>query len=235
MFSFVPWKFCGAVLPPCSSASNTITSPCYLAPGVHRYTALEINAEVFLQTSSSISVQTIEVDQTFEIKENGILHVDFNKDTNPGAGISGSSGGSGGSFGGRGGVASNMVLSSSQAVPYDNVFNVTQPGSKGGGSGGGKGGGLLHIKARRVVLDGVIRAPGQNGQANSNGGGGSGGGVSIDCFDAEGAGRVEVFGGLGSGKGGGGGGGRLSLKHDHGSFKGLTHVFGGKTGEYLSE
>lgn len=186
-----------------------------------------------MQTTSSLSVHSLEVDQTFNIKENGIINVDFNKEASSslGAGVAGNSGGSGGSFGGRGGAASNMVLSWGQAIPYDNALNVSKAGSSGGGIGRGRGGGLLLIKARKLVLNGVIRAPGQNGQANSNGGGGSGGGVSISCYHAEGVGRVEVFGGLGSGKGGGGGGGRLSLKYDYGNFRGLTHVFGGKTGK----
>ena len=221
-----------SALPHCGS--SPITSPCKFAPGIHSYTNLTINTEVFLETTSSSTEHFFNVTQTFDIQEGTILTLDYNKDSssNPGAGVTGNLGGSGGSYGGRAGAASNTPLTASQAEAYGTAFAVTQPGSSGGGnsSTSGKGGGFLKISARKLVIDGTVQANGERAKQNSNDGGGSGGGVSIDCFEIDGNGRVYASGGMGSGKGGGGGGGRISVAFEHGSFNGETKAFGGKTG-----
>lgn len=224
-----------AALPTCSSVANTLLiSPCKFAPGIHSYTSLTINTEVFLETTSSSTQHFFNVTQTFDIQENGIVILDYNKNSswNPGAGVSGNIGSSGGSYGGRAGAASNTPLSTSQAEAYGNSFVVAQPGSSAGGSPStrGKGGGFLKIYARKLVIDGTVQANGGRAQQNSNDGGGSGGGVSIDCREIDGSGRVQASGGMGSGKGGGGGGGRISVVFQQGSFRGKASAFGGKTG-----
>ena len=229
-----------AALPLCTSSTNAdITSPCKFVSGIHSYTSLTINTEVFLETTSSSSQHFFNVSQTFNIQSSAVLILDYNKDSsnNPGAGVSGNIGSSGGSYGGRAGAAPSTPLSTSQAEAYGSAFVVAQPGSSGGGSPStrGKGGGFLKIYARKVTIDGTVQANGQRAQQNSNDGGGSGGGVSIDCFEIGGSGRVQASGGMGSGKGGGGGGGRISMAFQHGSFRGQVEAYGGKPGNFESK
>lgn len=224
-------------LPSCTSNANAvITSPCKFSPGIHSYTQLTINTEVFLETTSSSSQHYFNVSQTFDIQAKAVLILDYNKvsGSNPGAGVkqSGSVGSSGGSYGGRAGAASNAPLSASQAEAYGSAFAVAQPGSWGGGDPNtrGRGGGFIKIYARKLIIDGTVQANGERAQQND--GGGSGGGVAMDCFEIDGSGRVEAFGGMGSGKGGGGSGGRIAVEFQHGSFGGQARAYGGKTGEY---
>ena len=224
-------------LAPCTNSTNAvITSPCKFAPGIHSYTSLTINAEVFLETTSSSSQHFFNVSQTFKIQGKAILSLDYNNDNdsaaNPGAGVSGHIGSSGGSYGGRAGAASNTPLSTYQAGAYGSAFIISQPGSSGGGSPStlGRGGGFLKIYARKLKIDGTVQANGERAQQNSNDGGGSGGGVSIDCYEIDGSGRIQASGGMGSGKGGGGGGGRISTLYQRGSFGGQARAYGGKTG-----
>ena len=229
------FDFGQSALSPCTKIPNTvITSPCKFAPGIHSYTSLTVNAEVFLETTSNSSQHFFNVSQTFDIQDNAILTLDYNKisGVGPGVNIPGNLGSSGGSYGGRAGAPSNAPLSTSQAPAYGSAFVVSQPGSSGGGSPsiGGKGGGFLKVYARKLILDGTVQANGERANQNSNDGGGSGGGVSIDCFEIDGTGRVEASGGMGSNKGGGGGGGRISVAFQRGSFTGQAQAYGGKTG-----
>ena len=223
-----------AVLTSCPNTANAfIASPCMFSPGLHLYTSLTIQSEVFLETTALLSQHIFNVSQTLDIKPEAIITLGDNKEVNnnPGAGVDGNTGGSGGSFGGRGGSASHSALTAVQALPYGSAFTVTQAGSSGGGnpSTRGKGGGLIKLYARKLILDGTVQAGG--GRAQQNDGGGSGGGVAIDCFEIDGDGRVEAPGGLGSGRGGGGGGGRISVVFERGSFRGKTQAYGGKTGK----
>ena len=229
-----------AALPLCTNSTNAvITSPCKFVSGIHSYTSVTINTEVFLETTSSSSEHFFNVSQTFNIQSSAVIILDYNKDSsnNPGAGVSGNIGSSGGSYGGRAGAAPNTPLSTSQAEAYGSAFVVTQPGSSGGGSLStrGKGGGFLKIYARKIIIDGTVQANGKRAQQNSNDGGGSGGGISLDCFEVDGSGRVQASGGMGSGKGGGGGGGRISVAFQHGSFRGQVEAYGGKTGNLENE
>lgn len=170
-----------------------------------------------------------------EINSKAILQVGFNEDSaNKGTGVSHLNGGTGGSYGGRGGTSSRMVLTSTQAVPYGNPFNVSEPGSRGGGGvSAGKGGGFLKLEARKVILNGIVKAPGGHGSGNS--GGGSGGGIAVYCFEIDGNGKVEAIGGLGHGTGGGGSGGRVSIAYKQGAYRWRTNTYGGKTGLFLSD
>lgn len=220
-------------LPNCpTDSTSTINSPCKFSPGIHNYQSLAINSDVYFETSSGSSQHTLKVVQTLEIKSTSVLQVGFNEEaSNPGGGVSHLNGGTGGSFGGRGGTASRMSLTVSQAVPYGNPFNVSHFGSKGGGTNSGKGGGFLQLEARKIILNGIVAASG--GRATgSNSGGGSGGGVAIYCFEVDGDGKVEALGGGGDGTGGGGSGGRVSITHQHGTYRLIAHIYGGKTGTY---
>lgn len=220
-----------AVLPFCPSDSTaTITSPCRYSPGEHKYLSLTIKSDLYFETNAGASQHTLKVDQTLEITSNAILQVGYNEGTlNQGSGVRHSNGGTGGSFGGRGGTAPKMSLTASQALPYGNPFNVSSLGSAGGGTGHGKGGGFLQLEARKIILNGIVKAPG--GRAiSSNGGGGSGGGVAVYCFEIDGSGKIESIGGIGHGTGGGGSGGRISVTHRHGAYQWRTHSYGGKTG-----
>lgn len=229
----VTFDFGETALSPCTSNINAvISSPCKFSPGIHSYTTLTVNTEIFLETNPSSSQHTFNVSQTFDIQAKAILFLDNNRESgsNHGAGVNGGSGSSGGSYGGRAGAASNTPLSASQSEAYGSPFAVDQSGSWGGGdpSTRGKGGGYLKIYARKLIIDGTVQANG--GRAQQNDGGGSGGGVSIDCFEISGNGRVEASGGMGSGKGGGGSGGRISVQFQHGFFGGQAQAYGGKTG-----
>lgn len=223
-----------AVLPQCpTGSSQQITSPCKFSPGTHNFVTLTITSDVYLETNHLSCEHVFNVKQGFIIQSSATVIVGLcEKLTGAGNGVVAISGGSGGSHGGRGGTASFQVLTAAQAPAYGSAFNVLTHGSRGGGGKtGGKGGGFLRIIARKLILNGIIRAVG--GNADGNGGGGSGGGVSIVSDQIEGSGRIEVFGGLGAGKGGGGAGGRASVAGQSGIFTGLAHAFGGKTSKCM--
>ncbi|HYO65098.1 MAG TPA: hypothetical protein VEU33_03365 [Archangium sp.] len=92
---------------------------------------------------------------------------------------------------------------STQTVPmetYDDPLDPNEPGSGGCGNGshaGGNGGGLVRLKASSLVLNGTVKANGDN----SSGYSGAGGGVKLEVGTLSGTGSVEA---LGSGLAGGG-------------------------------
>lgn len=228
--------FCNTAnaLGPCPTASSQqITQPCKFSPGIHRYFTLTITSDVYLETNSTSCEHSFQVNQGFIIQNSATIYVGFcEKHSGLGNGVAGTYGGSGASYGGRGGTAKFQVFSASEAIAYGSVISVSTHGSRGGGVGGGKGGGYLNIVAKKLIFDGIIRANGENAQ--NNGGGGSGGGIAISCDEISGTGRIEAFGGLGSGQGGGGAGGRISVISRRGTFRGLTHTFGGKISKLYS-
>ena len=213
-----------------------ITEKCKFLPGWHRFAFLSIREEIFLETTSANGVHVFEVNGTMEIAANAVIHVGFlSNPTTPtvSTNSNGVCSGNGGSFGGRGGAPANCPLFSDQSPAYGDVFNVSQAGSPGSGLGGGQGGAFLHIRTRKLVHEGVIRANGQPGHISSRAGGGSGGGVAVDCREIVGNGRIEVLGGAGGGQGGpGGGGGRVSVRSSGRTtaFSWPTVTFGGRTG-----
>ena len=112
-----------------------------------------------------------------------------------------------------------------QAYGAHHVRSVAQSeescGSGGGkstGGAGGAGGGRVEIKLTSAtgecLINGIISANGQDGQADGAGGG-SGGAIKVTCPILTGSGRVSAIGGNGrhgGGKSGGGGsGGRLRV------------------------
>ena len=106
----------------------------------------------------------------------------------------GATGYSGGSYGGLGGA----YFGDTNAVYGD----YAHPADWGSGGAAGAGGGLVEIDAAAMVLDGAVRAGGQN----SNAGAGAGGGVWIDIAgQLSGAGSISANGGNSNTCGGGGG------------------------------
>lgn len=102
-------------------------------------------------------------------------------------------------------------------------------GSTGGG-GKALGGGVLFINTSRLILDGVIKAKGQNAEEKTFNGGGSGGSILVHAEIFEGSGSIEADGGAGGADGGGGGsGGRIAVHYGHISFTGAITAFGGNS------
>lgn len=189
---------------------------CKFVLGVYFYILLIVCIEVFLEIIFGFLQYFFNVFQMFDIKVNGRLVFDYNKESgsNFGVGVlmSGSIGRFGGSYGGRVGVVVKMLLFIFQVELYGSVFVVIQFGSNGGGDLNicGRGGGFFKIYVCKFVVVGIVQVNGQCVQQND--GGGSGGGIFVDCFEIDGNGRMEVFGGMGSGEGGGGGGGRILVQ-----------------------
>lgn len=124
--------------------------------------------------------------------------------------------GTGAGHGGQGG--------SDGGPPYGSVYRPIHLGSGGGngaGKGGSGGGQLLWVVGKRLELNGLISARGQNA-TGSNAGGGSGGSILIQTTNITGHGEITVQGGAGSGRGGGGSGGRVGI---HCRWR---YTFGGK-------
>lgn len=228
--SFLTGLSVEAALNACPSNDHQhITSPCKFSPGNHSFETLTISSDVFLEMDHVSCEHVFNITQGLIVQSSATLYVGFcEKLTGRVNGVAVNSGGSGGSHGGRGGTASFQAFSAAQAPAYGSVFDVATHGSRGGGKKGGRGGGYLKFTAKKLILNGIIRAVGERSDADS--GGGSGGGVSIQTEQIDGSGRVEVFGGLGAGNGGGGAGGRASIVSKNNVFKGLAHAFGGKTG-----
>ena len=112
---------------------------------------------------------------------------------------------SGGSYGGRG---ANSYGSS--APTYGDACWPTDLGSGGVGDGSSIGGGRIGIEAETLVLDGELRANGQDGFIYR--GGGSGGSILLNVSALSGAGVLKANGGCnGSYGGGAGGGGRVAV------------------------
>jgi len=119
---------------------------------------------------------------------------------------------SGGCHGGVG-----RAVSGACAV-HGRLDDASWPGSGGGlGSSstrGGHGGGVIRVTAANaIVVNGAVRANGEDGASSVRGGGGGGGGVTLSAPTLSGVGTVEARGGHAhtSYSGGGGGGGRVVL------------------------
>lgn len=99
-------------------------------------------------------------------------------------------------------------------------------GSTGGG-GITPGGGVLYIKTKKMILDGLIEADGASGASTSSGGG-SGGSILIKSHGFEGSGIIQANGGDGGTIGGGGGsGGRIAIYYTNVDYTGTMAAFGG--------
>lgn len=144
----------------------------------------------------------------------------------PGAGgMSTNAGGGGGGHGGTGGAGGGEATDTLGAggTPYGMDNDETADMGAGGGitdtMTAGAGGGAVRILARRIVLDGTIRARGTAGTgATRSTGGGAGGGVLLRATSLAFTGTIAVNGGAGANGpaggndgGGGGGGGRIKL------------------------
>ena len=149
----------------------------------------------------------------------------------PGRGRGAASSVSGGGYGGTGGNASG-----SYGQTYGSSNAPVDPGSGGGGltshGSGGRGGGLVHLEVdNALILDGTIRADGQNvSEATWDGGGGSGGGIYIKCLRFGGVAPIlsAIGGSGGTSYCGGGGGGRIAIWRVRDAFSTVTtNVAGG--------
>ena len=145
----------------------------------------------------------------------------------------GTSGGTGGSHGGRGGRSGGRQQT---APSYGSLRRPETFGSGGGvgcsSSAGGSGGGILLLTVSdTLVIDGTVRASGENAPGLCAGGG-AGGTVLVNTTTLDGAGSVEVNGGNGQGTtayfgGGGGGGGRIAVYVLSNTFAGSMSAVGG--------
>jgi len=134
---------------------------------------------------------------------------------------------SGGSYGGLGGYSSGYQVNAVYGDPADPNYI----GSGGGGNGasypGGSGGGLLRLKAKNLVLNGVILADG----GSTTYSGGSGGGIRLDIGTLSGSGAISANGGV-SASAGGGSGGRIAIYYwDKAAYSGSVTVAGGTGGK----
>ena len=131
--------------------------------------------------------------------------VGYGPEKGPGAGRRSTGIGSGAGYGGVGGRDGGQA--------YGSLFKPMHLGS-GGGNGvgiGGSGGGYLVWKvSKRLELNGLLTASGEDGHG-SNAGGGSGGSMLIETTNMTGHGNISVLGGRGVGQGGGGSGGRVGI------------------------
>lgn len=221
---FILLKGSRATLIACPSG-GVINAPCQFSPGEHRLKSLDIQADVFLESSSAIANHTFIISGDFILRSTAVLSLGYNRLTKtPGDAF----GNSGGSHGGQGGAESNVTLNVHQNTPYGCSSVVNTLGSRGGN--GGFGGGLLKIRANNLIINGSIMANGEHGRRNRKSGGGSGGGVSIVCATFAGVGNIQASGGLGRNYGGGGSGGRISINCKSDTFHGSFYAQGGKTG-----
>jgi hypothetical protein len=163
-------KFSNATLPLCSNdLSLIITSSCRFTPGEHKYNSLDIQSDVFLDTSSNNAIHTFIISGDFTLRSGAVLSVFYNQESNTGA----APGNSGGSHGGRGGAESGTTLEANEGVPYGSSLTVNTTGSKGGN--GGKGGGhlVLLLTARyaqmvNMVIEIVSQAEVVEGESRSS-------------------------------------------------------------------
>jgi hypothetical protein len=122
----------------------------------------------------------------------------------------------GGSHGGFGGKSGSELINR----VYGSLYEPVNPGSGGGGSGpsnpGGCGGGVLNIRASEILLDGEIRANGQDTSGSS--GAGAGGSIRLEVTNLFGGGTIHADGGN-SHYHAGGGGGRVAVYYgEHSNF-----------------
>ncbi|MDP6944510.1 MAG: hypothetical protein QF464_10205, partial [Myxococcota bacterium] len=122
--------------------------------------------------------------------------------------------------GAHGGIGSPGYTS--WGIPGQAYGDLTDPNTPGAGPGtqnaGGsdQGGGVARLRVRdggHLVINGCVRADGDN--HSSNGGGGAGGSIRIDTPHLSGTGTISAIGGTGRSnndhRAGGGGGGRVAI------------------------
>ena len=164
---------------------------------------------------------TLTVDSTSAIDVSGRGYVGGRTIGN----VAGSTGAQGGSYGGLGHGHSGSVTD-----VYGDYLDPNEPGSGGGvgsSSDAGHGGGLARITASVAVIDGAIRANGNNGYAvtGMDTAAGSGGGIRLDVGVLSGAGWITANGGdVPSGDGGAGGGGRIAIYYEDMAGFDVEHV-----------
>ena len=127
--------------------------------------------------------------------------------------------GSGGSYGGKGSWSwADNQIKTLVNQPYGLLEDPIWLGAGGSGLPGGNGGGKIYINAVQVILNGTLKA---NGQDGTEGGGGSGGSVKIEVGTLSGTGLIQSKGGS-AGHGapaccilsGAGSGGRITIYYD---------------------
>lgn len=206
--------------------------------GSARVLATRIDAtanELVLNDSSRFQAQRIYV-TAGDMAVAGAANLDVSgrghgQEAGAGAGYNSGAGGSGAS---HGGVAAAGDSQASVRGFYGLALTPTELGS-GGGRGysarvaGGTGGGAIRVQvARALLLDGQLRANGNNGPVGSSrgGGGGAGGSIWVTTDSVAGTGLLLANGGNGGTttySGGGAGGGRIAL---HCNECGLTNPAG---------
>ena len=189
--------------------------------GSHTYQHVIIqNGGVLTHSGSSASMpqslelicETLEIDSTssIDVSERG-----YPVESGPGGAIFYRAGGS---YGGRGANENGGVENT-----YGDFAQPNEPGSGGGEPGGydhgGSGGGMVHIHATTLIVNGTIKANGQDGYGTggTSGGGGSGGAIYIEVGSISGTGTISTNGGGATLWGGGGGGGRVAIYYTNAS------------------
>ncbi|TXD43341.1 carboxypeptidase regulatory-like domain-containing protein [Lujinxingia vulgaris] len=124
--------------------------------------------------------------------------------------------GTGGGYGTRGQAATCRSGGSIHGGEANSDVSVGSPGGKGygnNGTPGGLGGGRLSLEASTILIEGSLRADGQNvlDGATYQGGAGSGGGIRLAADDLIVSGTISTAGGTTDSGGGSGGEGRIKL------------------------
>ena len=181
-------------------------------------------SELVVKYYGKLAIKHGEILTTFaRLDSKGVIDLDRvgnGPEKGPGAGQSIANFGTGAGYGGDGGRNGGEA--------YGSVFTPRDFGSGGGNGGGtgGSGGGYLILKvSKKIELNGLLTANGENGRGQ-NAGGGSGGSVLIETTNMTGHGEISVLGGQGMGLGGGGSGGRVGI-HCR-----LRYTYGGKFSDH---
>ena len=135
----------------------------------------------------------------------------------------------GGGHAAQGGVGTGYSVDAA-AIAYGTLYHKAdmastkmRPGSSGGN--GGMGGGYIKIETDYFMLDGILRASGEDSFV---GGGGSGGSIYLESKEVIGYGLMEVNGGsVNCSECGGGSGGYIGVDMDTDSYVGSYSASGG--------
>ena len=135
----------------------------------------------------------------------------------------------GGGHAAQGGVGSGFAVDDAPKAygtlyrKADMASTTMRPGAPGGS--GGKGGGYIKIETDDFILDGILRASGDD---SAVGGGGSGGSIYVESKEVKGLGLMEVNGGsVNCSECGAGSGGYIGVDMDTDSYEGTYSASGG--------
>lgn len=194
---------------------------CSLAPGNYAYNSLEIqgSATMHIEPGTQRKSTSTLIVSKLTIYSSGSIVAGTSDFVNAMISVSDN----GGSYGGLGGGdTDNKAL-------YGNVSFPDDFGNVGGGStqNRGRGGGVVILKTKELVNDGLVDASGGDGSLGA--GAGSGGSIQVTTDFLTGSGTFRARGGNANFPAGGGGGGRIGIRVLQGQseFRGLYDATGG--------